>query len=270
MRNRWAESTVGAGMVARGLGRFGRVADAPRAALGHGGIDAALGGGLLLGHVHEAVAAHAGDAGSAAGFAAMLARRLAAERKGMLLWLREDGAHRAGALYAPGLAAIGLDPARLVVGVLADAGAVLRAAVDVLRCPGVAAAVVELWGRAPALDLTASRRLTLAAEASGVTALVLRIAAMPAPSAAQTRWTVRAGPSAALEAGAPGLPRLDLTLARQRGGPSGLRWDVEWDRDAAAFRAPSPSGDLAALSAGGPLAAGDAAAGWGAGGRRAV
>jgi protein ImuA len=91
--------------------------------------------------------------------------------------------------------------------------------------------VIELWGEPRPLDLTASRRLAMAAESSGVTTLLLRIAAAPAPSAAQTRWRVAAAPSLPLAANAPGHPAFDLELMRQRGGPEGLRWQVEWNRE---------------------------------------
>ena len=43
--------------------------------------------------------------------------------------------------------------------------------------------------------LTATRRLMLSAETSGVTVLSVRIGAEPAPSAAATRWGVAAAPS---------------------------------------------------------------------------
>jgi protein ImuA len=38
-----------------------------------------------------------------------------------------------------------------------------------------------------------------------------------------------------LEADAPGKPAFDIELLRRRGGQAGLRWRVEWDRDAYIF-----------------------------------
>lgn len=200
--------------------------------LGHAGIDRALGDGLERGRLHELFAAEAEDAGSAAGFAAALARRMG----GDLLWLRQDSAQWQGRLHAPGLVEMGLDPARLILAVLPDPVALLRAAADVVRCPAVGVAVIELWKMPPVLDLTASRRLALAAEGSGVTVLMLRVAAQAVPSAAQTRWSVRALPSRALEANAPGHPAWEVELLRQRGRPAGERWQVEWCRDQASLR----------------------------------
>lgn len=200
---------------------------------GHGGIDAALGGGLGRGRLHEVFAADQEDVSSAAGFTAMLARQLG----GSLLWLRAETAEqRGGRVYPPGLCEIGLDPAALILGILPDSLAVLHAAADVARCPEVGAAVIELWRMPRQLDLTASRRLALAAEASGVTMLMLRAEAEPAPSAAQTRWAVRSAASIPLEAAAPGHPALEVTLLRQRGRPAVGQWLVEWDREQAIFR----------------------------------
>ncbi len=209
----------------RGTGCEAAAAYAPT---GHEAIDAALGGGIARARLHELFAADGDDAASAGGFAAMLAVRLG----GPLLWLREDRAQRAGGgLFAPGLADIGFDPAQLLMLVLPDPLAVLRAAAEALRCAALGAVVIELWGAAPVLDLTASRRLALAAGESGVTALMLRVDAAPVPSAAWTRWQVAAAPSLALEASAPGHPTMRLDVLRQRGRHDGGRWHVEWNRD---------------------------------------
>jgi protein ImuA len=204
-------------------GRHGR-APVPT---GHDGIDQALGGGIGRGRLHELLVA-AGDAGSGSGFAALLARLLGGE----ILWLREEAACRqAGTLNPVGLAAIGLSPARLILAVLPDAALLLRAAADGLRCPALGAVVIELSGSPGALDLSATRRLTLAAEASGVTPLLLRLGGTAFPNAAQTRWQVAAAPSTALAADAPGHPAWEIALLRQRGRPDGGRWRVEWSRD---------------------------------------
>ena len=224
--------------------------------LGVEGIDRMLaGGGLGKGRLHEIFARESLDEGSATGFAAMLAH-VATREPGdasPILWLREDTAQRRCALHGPGLVDLGMDPARLILGVLPDVRALLRAGVDALRCAGLGVVVMELHGAAPLLDLTASRRIALAAEASGVTPLLLRLGkAQPGPSAAQSRWHVAAALSAALEAGAPGHPALRLSLLRQRGGPAGFDWDVEWDRDAVCFRPALPGARLP-LSGGGPV-----------------
>ncbi len=233
--------------------RRGLVEVPPVAPLGVETIDRVLGGGLARGRLHELFAAEPVDTSSAAGFATMLAC-LALPAGTPLIWLRqEDAETRGGRLYAPGLVEIGLDPARLVLVVLPDPVTLLRAAADVVRCAEVGAVVIELWRRPRALDLTASRRLAIAAEASGVTTLLLRAEAEPSPSAAQTRWQVATAASSALEADAPGGPALDLELLRQRGRPAGGRWRLEWDRDRACFREPALSGAFLPAASGRPV-----------------
>jgi protein ImuA len=227
---------------------------------GHAGIDAAIGGGLARRRLHEVFAVGEDDSGAAAGFAAMLATLIGRQRPtATIVWLRERLAEtRGGCLHAPGLAELGLDPGQVVLGVLDDPLMLLRVAADVARCGRVDVAVIELWRNPRVLDLTASRRLAVAAEQSGVTTLLLRAEAEPGPSAAQTRWQVASAAAAPLEANAPGFPTLELELSRQRGGPAGMRWRVEWDRDQACFREPALSGLVVPLSERRSLAAGGA------------
>ena len=218
--------------------------------LGHRAIDALTGGGIAPARLHEAFAASSADASSAAGFAAMLAR----QRGGAMLWVRQERRDReGGALHATGLAEIGLDPAAVLLCVAADADAVLKAANEAARCPQVATLVVELWGRAAPLTLTASRRLALSAEASGATIIMLRIDAAPEPSAATTRWRIASAPSPVLPGNAPGATTIDLALLRQRGRAGEGQWRVVWNREQARFDPASTSaaadtGERAAVS----------------------
>src|SRR6202035_3551810 len=111
-------------------------------------------------------------------------------------WIRQDFTEaEAGAVSMSGFSELGLDP-RLLVSVHAtDVDHALRTAADPLASDAVGAVVLEVWGEARQLDLVASRKLTLAAQASGVTGLLLRTAAEPQPSTAETRWIVRAAHS---------------------------------------------------------------------------
>lgn len=207
--------------------------------LGHAGLDDHCDGGLKRAQLHEIFADDAGDGASAAGFAAMVGLCAAPAGK-PLLWLRTRKAERRGGrFHAPGFAELGGDPDRLLLAVVPDELALLRGAGDALRCSGLGAVIAECWGRPACLDLTASRRLTLAAADSGVTALLLRREAEPTPSTADTRWSVAAAPSRGLEARAPGPPAFDLTLLRRRGGPAGKSWRLEWDRDRRRFAEPA-------------------------------
>lgn len=213
-------------------------AEAGLFALGAVEVDHALGGGLARGRLHE-VFAETAEGASAAGFTALLAL-LAGEGR-PLLWLRTEAVQReAGQLHATGLAELGLDPAALLLGLVPDEPALLRAAAEATRCAGLGALLVECRGAAKGLDLTASRRLMLAAEASGVTVLVLRVQGELrfSPSAADTRWQVAAAPSRPLEADAPGAPMFDLELLRRRAGPPAGPWRLEWCRDRSCFARP--------------------------------
>src|SRR6478609_10203110 len=224
-----------------------------RVALGHAGADAMLHGGLAVAAVHE-VFAEGHQSASATGFIAGLAGRVSPRRP--LVWVRQDFSEiESGALSLSGLCELGLDPRLLVTVRAPDTDAALRTAADALACDALGAVVLEVWGQARQLDLVASRKLTLAAQASGVTALLLRISAAPEPSTAETRWIVRAAHSppqsqwgASLPAAAWGAPRFDAELARNRHGPTG-RWIMEWKCDECLFSEAADPQSLAATPA---------------------
>ncbi len=137
-------------------------------------------------------------------------------------------------LYGPGLLAYGLDPARLVLVRARRDDEILWAVEEGLRA-GSASGLAAVVGEIGHLPMVAGRRLQLAAERSGVTALILRrwrsadeaAAERARPSAALTRWRVAALPSADI-ANEPGIgrPRWRVALLRARGGEPGS-WDVE-------------------------------------------
>jgi protein ImuA len=208
-----------------------------RVALGHAGADATLQGGLAKGAMHE-VFAEGRQSGAATGLIAGFAGRVAARRP--LVWVRQDFTEiESGALSMRGLSELGLDPRRLMSVRAAGIDDALRTAADALGCDAVGAVVLEVWGEARQLDLVASRKLTLAAQASGVTGLVLRVAAKPQPSTAETRWIVRAAHSPpATYWSAWGAPVFDAELVRNRHGPVG-RWIMEWKCDECLFSEPA-------------------------------
>lgn len=217
-------------------------------------FDVSIGGGFAHGAVHEFYAAEIGDATAAAGLVAALAIGMSGQVR-TVLWLRTERAVRAsGVMQGAGWADFGGDPSACLFALVDDSKNLLRAASDALRSGAPGVVIVEGWGRMPELDLTASRRLLLAAEKSGVTLLLLRIDADPVSSAAATRWQVAAAPSRALAANAPGMPAFDMELLRQRSGPSGLRWRLEWDRDRRLFRDAALSGAVVPVPVRRPVA----------------
>ncbi len=211
-----------------------------RVALGHADADATLQGGLALGTMHEVFAEAGRQSTAATGFVAGLAGRVAATKRRPLVWIRQDFAEiESGALSMRGLSELGLDPCLLVTVRAADVDSALRTAADALACDAVGAVVLEVWGGARQLDLVASRKLTLAAQASGATCLVLRMAAEPQPSTAETRWIVRAAHSPPADPwSAWGAPVFDAQLVRNRHGPVG-HWIMEWKCDECLFGKPA-------------------------------
>jgi len=181
--------------------------------------------------LHEFYADRSSDAAALCGLALASSGAVAQGRS--LLWVRHAMLdHEQGAPYAPGVDSCGIASSSMILVRLREEVGVLQAAFEGARCTGLGAVVVELWGEARAYDLTASRRLAMAARKSGVPVLMARVAATPAPSAAETRWRVRAMPSRALAANAPGNPAFAMTLLRARNGQEGQHLHLEWDRDA--------------------------------------
>jgi protein ImuA len=222
-------------------------------AFGCAALDARLGGGLATGALHE-VCAIAHDHASASGFALMLALRAARDKP--ILWVREDkGERQHGRLYGPGMVELGANPDDIILVSAPDTLSALRAGADILGCIGLGAVVIEPYGAAKALDLTASRKLVLAAEKSGVAALVLREGESNFASAASTRWQVTAAPSAMLPGQAPGHTALAVELVRHRGGVPPFSLKLEWDRDSRSFAEPALSRAILSPAERGQMAA---------------
>lgn len=222
-----------------------------RARLGHEGIDAALGGGLMRGAVHEVLPASPLDHAAAAGFALALIACLAGKRD--WIWIRQVMAEREkGRPYGPGLRSFGLDPQKLLDVTARDTQDALKAAEESLRCAALGAALCEPWGETKALDLTATRRLTLAAEASGVPLILLGDSHRDLSTAARTKWRIAAAPSAS--AFGPGSPRFSVDLVLNRQGQAQMReahWMTEWCHGEHIFKPADSVGDLS-LSRDGP------------------
>jgi protein ImuA len=210
-----------------------------RVTLGHAEADAHLQGGLALGAMHEVFAEAGRQSAVATGFVAGISGRAAARRP--VVWIRQDFTEiESGAVSMSGFSELGLDPRCLVSVHAADVEHALRTAADALACDAVGVVVLEVWGEARQLDLVASRKLTLAAQASGATCLQLRVAAEPQPSTAETRWIVRAAhsPPASQPWSAWGAPLFETQLVRNRHGPVG-RWIMEWKCDECLFGKPA-------------------------------
>lgn len=208
-----------------------------RARFGIEGLDGALGGGLAAGCLHEL----AGPAG-----AGLCLRLAAGVLPGPLLWVGTIAGFRgAGYPYGPGLSGLGLDPGRLHLVPVREATEALWAAEEALRCPALAVVMLELPGDGRAADLTATRRLALAAREGGGFAFLVRHRVLAASVAATTRWRIETVPGPVDGLGGLGATAFDLHLTKNRHGPSG-RWRIVWTRDDGCFSLAAPPLDLAA------------------------
>jgi protein ImuA len=178
--------------------------------------------------------------GATSGFGLAVAARASGDRR-QVLWIATDyAAGEGGGPYGPGLDLFGLAAARLLVLRVSKPVDVLWAMEEALRCRALACVVAEMTGAGEAADLTATRRLALAAR-EGVSArnsglgLLIRHRTTSMPSAAATRWEIAAALSQPDAYGGIGRARFDLSLRKNRRGPSG-RWIIEWDHHERAFQ----------------------------------
>ncbi len=207
------------------------------------------------------------------------------EGGGPILWVQDRLSRREGGrLYLPGGAAgPRADILRIEVSHPRD---VLWAMEEGAACAGLGAVVGEIHGDPAVLSFTATKRLALRAEASGVPVWLIRGGAGGGLSAARERWRLTAMPSAPhpFDPQAPGAPIWDAELFRARGRPPG-RWEARHEphdgahaherreeragsaaRVGRAARAGPPDRLRLAAASGDRALAADAGAGGGAGG----
>ena len=194
-------------------------------------IDARLCGGLALGALHEIAAADFRAVPAAWGY--LLALMACVDRKGVVVWpLVPGGAF--GVPYARGLKSFGLDPRDFLMVRCRHERDAAWTMEEALRA-GVGAVV---GARTRGMDLTASRRLQLAAQHSGTPIFLLRGHDDRQQSAAVSRWRVSAMRGARDRFGLFGEPRWRVTLDYAKGGRTG-EWVVEWDYETLRLRLPA-------------------------------
>jgi protein ImuA len=171
-----------------------------------------------------------------------------------LLWVQDAASLRlTGRPYRPGLPR-GLRRRLIHVAARTPEDA-LFALEEGVRCRELACVIGELAGNPKALDFTASRRLTLAAERQGTALIVVRLDAARDLSSARMRWHIAAAPSPnpRWNPAAPGRAAWHAELFRARGHASG-EWILYDDEHGLAAAAPD-HGDLAGTAGDRPLAA---------------
>lgn len=175
---------------------------------------------------HSEVFAPSREAGGA-GFALALAQDALQTKQGtplaecedrrMVLWVQDRTAARlSGRPYIHGLPT---DLRHRLIHVEARSPEdALFALEEGMRCPELAFVLGEISGNPRALDFTASRRLSLAAEKHGVPLWLVRLDAGADLSSAQMRWNVAStiSPPARWDALAPGIPSWAAELFRAR------------------------------------------------------
>ena len=137
-------------------------------------------------------------------------------------------------IYAPAIAAIGLSPKKIVFVNAHSDDDILSSMEEGLRHSALGAVIGEVRH----VSLTASRRLILASEKSGVAAFILRPPISRKRTehvACATRWRVSAMPSTVLPVAGIGRPCWSLELLRCRGGGEG-QWVVEAPEATGHFR----------------------------------
>ncbi|MEZ5996052.1 MAG: hypothetical protein R3C25_09870 [Hyphomonadaceae bacterium] len=180
--------------------------------------------------LHELCPAGSGAEAAALGFALAIAASWAGPPG--VIWAGEEGVFAEdGAPYPPGLAQFGLAPERLIVVRAGKREEALWAAEQGLAARG-AVVICALSARGRPLDLKATRRLLLFAEHNGARCLLLR--PLAEASAAWTRWRVAPASSEA-QARELGAPAFAIELLRNRAGPAGARFTLEWNVNARAL-----------------------------------
>ena len=226
-----------------------------RLPLGIDSLDRALAGGLALGRVHllsGAMQTHGAVSGFTIALLCMLQDYLSVKKPinntqsinypnqdtSPIIWCPASQRGGAGMLYGHGLAAAGLDPARLLIVDTPSPSRRLAALDDILRTEGLTAVVIEYDGLQKSVDywMRLARRAQLAAEQSGTTAFLL--GAPITASGFETAWQIKPAPNFAMQSN----PALvlnsvwDLTLHRARGGrPHICR--VSWHVDSTSLQA---------------------------------
>lgn len=174
-------------------------------------------GGLPAGCIHEIKGV---TLASALAFSAILSSRLVQNHgsgdRGNIVCIAP---HQS--FYPLGFLPYGIRPEQLLCISVRRSQHLAWALLEAVRCPQVNAVIATPGD----LDLNASRRLQLAAEASGTTGFLLGSAASPPIAAPVTRWKV--SPKTGEAAQRFDEPAWILDLLYCRGGRPGS-WSVEW------------------------------------------
>jgi len=209
-------------------------------------LQTATSGGLALGRVH--LVSGGPQDGAATGFATAILRKLLQQNPDQALIWCLPAMPRTGIPFADGLAALGLDPARIIFVCESHPLRAIAASEEALAADGVAAVMCEYGPLAEKSDLwlKAARRLQLAAESGRTTGIML---GPSAPAAGfETAWHISPSQKPSATGSQPILtqkerqqdwqPCWQAELKHCRGGRP-AKVTLYWDVHTARFRAAS-------------------------------
>lgn len=192
-------------------------------AVGLGGIESVFPNGVFpKGVIHEFIAVEIEHLAACDGFIG-----------GVLSSLMKEGApcvwvSKSRKLFPLSLSAFNVNPDRIFFMDAKNEKDLLWIVEEALKCQGLAAVVADVVD----LDITASRRLQLASEQSGVTGFIIRKdGSKKASTIATARWLISPAPSySGDELPGIGFPRWNVELLKVRNGNLG-KWTLEWMAD---------------------------------------
>jgi len=191
------------------------------------------GPGLAGGVLHEVIAATPEETPAALSFLLALMCLALKPKPGLAVLVAAQRAFdQWGALYGHGLDRLGVDPGRLILVTARTDKEALWAIEETLRSRVRPAIVSGALASCP--DLTASRRLNLAAAALAIPLTLACTEKSSGGSAAATRWRIGTLPASRDRFGTLLNPCWRVSLERCRHGRPG-KWFVEWNHVAHRF-----------------------------------
>jgi protein ImuA len=207
--------------------------------------------GLACGVLHEVIAATHDATPAALGFLLALTSLALKAKPGLAVLVASQRAFDPwGGLYGHGLDRFGVDPSRLMLVAARTDKEALWAIEEILRSRVRPAMVNGALASCP--DLTASRRLNLAAAALAIPLSLAGAEKVSGANAAATRWRIATLPASRDRFGALLNPRWSVSLERCRHGRPG-KWLVEWNHVAHRFSLVEGMADRSSIQGTGSL-----------------
>jgi protein ImuA len=168
--------------------------------------------------MHEFICNEVEDNSATSGFISGILSSLM-RSNGTSLWISASRS-----IFPPALKLFGIEPDKIIFVDIHKEKERLWAIEEALKCDGLSAVISELQD----MSFTASRRLQLAVEKSGVTGFFIRRNPKNLTTACAARWRITSLPCEVVD-GMPGLtfPRWNVELLKVRNGKPGT-WQLEW------------------------------------------